>query len=162
MTDTTTEAAALKPCHAKYEFYLCGPMAGLPERNFPAFNEAAADLRHYGHVVCNPAELHGPVENLTDAERHIYLRRDITHLLECSAVLVLPGWESSAGANLEVDIAHALKIPVFDYLSNERIEADTRPTLAALRSENEALQKQVAELKAANEANCEISKLMGM
>lgn len=36
--------------------YIAGPMSGLPEFNYPAFNRAAAVLRAQGHHVENPAE----------------------------------------------------------------------------------------------------------
>lgn len=42
--------------------YVAGPMRGIPEFNFPAFNLAAKNLRADGHVVFNPAE--------RDNERH--------------------------------------------------------------------------------------------
>ena len=35
--------------------YVAGPMSGLPAFNFPAFHEAAADLRACGFDVVNPA-----------------------------------------------------------------------------------------------------------
>ncbi len=36
--------------------YISGPMSGLPECNYPAFNAAAAHLRALGYSVENPAE----------------------------------------------------------------------------------------------------------
>lgn len=89
--------------------YLAGPMSGLPEFNFPAFHARASALRLEGHTVLNPAELDGGDTSGTWAE---YLRRDLALLLECEAVAVLPGWEKSRGANLEVHVARSLEMPV--------------------------------------------------
>ena len=36
--------------------YIAGPMTGLPDFNYPAFNAAAAKLRALGLEVLNPAE----------------------------------------------------------------------------------------------------------
>lgn len=36
--------------------YLSGPMTGLPDYNYPAFNAEAARLRALGYTVENPAE----------------------------------------------------------------------------------------------------------
>jgi len=38
-------------------YYISGPMTGLPEHNFPAFNAAAAYYRERGFEVINPAEM---------------------------------------------------------------------------------------------------------
>lgn len=98
-------------------FYIAGPMTGLPEFNFPAFNDAEADLQAMGFETRNPAR-HGAGE--PGQEWADYMRRDIPDLLECDAVALLPGWENSRGARLEVHIAKCLDIPVHDihYLLN--------------------------------------------
>lgn len=96
-----------------YSIYICGPMSGVVERNFPAFMRAASQLRELGFTVVNPAELHGDPATLTDADRCNYLRVDIAALVsECSKVATLPGWETSAGARLEVAIATELGMTV--------------------------------------------------
>lgn len=84
--------------------YIAGPMTGLPEFNFPAFNAMAEVLRADGWHVENPAE-HGHVDG---AEWADYLRYDISRLSTCSAMMLLPGWSSSRGARLEVSIAREL------------------------------------------------------
>jgi len=88
--------------------YVAGPMTGLPEYNFPAFNAAADRLRAEGWQVENPAE-HGHVEGADWAD---YLRWDISRITTCGAIYLLPGWPSSKGANLEVHIAGVLGLQV--------------------------------------------------
>ncbi|WP_085708324.1 MULTISPECIES: DUF4406 domain-containing protein [unclassified Pseudomonas] len=88
--------------------YLAGPMSGFEDFNFPAFNKMAADLRARGYVVENPAE-HGVVDGVDWAD---YMAYDLTRLGLCGQVAVLPGWENSKGARLEVHIARELGMPV--------------------------------------------------
>ena len=89
--------------------YLSGPMTGLPDFNRPAFHAAAAALRAQGHVVINPAEVDlGP-----DATWADYMRIHLAEIARrVTQVFVLPGWESSRGAQLEVHVARALGLPV--------------------------------------------------
>ena len=84
--------------------YLAGPMTGIEDFNFPAFNKMAAELRARGYMVENPAE-HGVVAG---AEWADYMAYDLTRLGLCGQVAVLPGWECSKGARLEVHIAREL------------------------------------------------------
>ncbi|WP_353631046.1 DUF4406 domain-containing protein [Achromobacter xylosoxidans] len=89
--------------------YLAGPMSGIAEHNFPAFHAAAERLRGLGLDVVNPAD-HGLVDGLGWAD---YMRWDLVKLAGCHSVYVLPGWEKSKGASLEISIARALGMPVF-------------------------------------------------
>ena len=86
--------------------YVAGPMTGLPDHNFPAFNCAADKLRGQGWHVENPAE-HGLITGAVWAD---YLRWDISRLATCGAIYLLPGWETSKGALLEVSIGQALGV----------------------------------------------------
>ncbi|MBT9268535.1 DUF4406 domain-containing protein [Pseudomonas sp. MG-9] len=88
--------------------YLAGPMTGFEDFNFPAFNKMAAELRARGYVVENPAE-HGVVDGADWAD---YMAYDLTRLGLCGQVAVLPGWENSKGARLEVHIARELGMKV--------------------------------------------------
>lgn len=88
--------------------YISGPMTGLPECNFPAFHAAANALRARGYAVENPAE----INTATDGDWHIYLRADIKALCDCDALVLLPGWERSQGAHLELHIAHRLGLEI--------------------------------------------------
>ena len=102
--------------------YLAGPMTGYPDFNFPAFNVAAARWREKHAKVINPAELDG---GKTGEPWEYYLRRDIPHLLSADAVAVLPGWRQSRGARLEVVIAEAMGMPLFDAEAMSRLPHET-------------------------------------
>lgn len=91
--------------------YIAGPMTGHPEHNFPAFHAAAERLHEAGWEVVNPADNFG---GRTDLPRSSYLRADVVLLLQCDALAMLPGWETSPGAKLEYLLARQLQLPVFD------------------------------------------------
>lgn len=95
------------------KIYVAGPMRGIPEFNFPAFHVAAAKLRAEGHLVFNPAERdiqHHDGFNLREA-----LKDDLEFIcLHADAVAVLPGWESSKGAQAEVATAKALGLAIIE------------------------------------------------
>lgn len=93
------------------KLYLAGPMTGFDEFNYPAFNAAAARLREAGHDVINPAENDGGEYG---KEWSYYMRLDMHHVLNVEGVAVLPGWEASRGARLEVIVAVSLGLPIFD------------------------------------------------
>jgi hypothetical protein len=98
--------------------YLSGPMQGVAEHNFPAFYHAEAVLRAKGYLVLNPARNFG---GRVDLPREQYIREDVALLVKSDEVWVLPGWQGSEGAKLEVAIAVATGIPVIDYESQTRI-----------------------------------------
>ena len=86
--------------------YISGPMSGLPNYNYPAFYDAAMQLRLRGVDVVSPAE--GAVTN--DKMWSDYMRRAIKMLCDCYFNVRLPGWQKSKGAQLETQIAKALGI----------------------------------------------------
>ena len=102
--------------------YLSGPMTGLPDFNRPAFHAAAATLRAQGHVVINPAEVDlGP-----DATWADYMRIHLAEIARrVTQVFVLPSWESSRGAQLEVHVARALGLPVVPVLTEDEPAQET-------------------------------------
>jgi hypothetical protein len=90
--------------------YLAGPMTGIKDFNFPAFNTMAAKLRARGYTVANPTE-HGVVEG---AKWGDYMAYDLTRLGLCGMVALLPNWEESKCARLEVHIAEQLGMAIVD------------------------------------------------
>lgn len=93
----------------RFHIYLSGPMTGLPDYNRPAFDKVAKELRAQGKSVFNPADI-GPKENIMP--RAWYMRKDLEGLMKSDSVYVLPGWDTSEGAKLEVAIAKELELPI--------------------------------------------------
>jgi len=103
--------------------YLSGPMSGYPESNFPAFHQWAARLRADGFDVVSPAEIQEA------GTWELCLRADLRELCTCEAIALMPGWENSKGANLELHVAHRLGMEVihlplqFDLVAHLRRQA---------------------------------------
>lgn len=101
--------------------YLCGPMTHCIDFNYPSFHAAAQRLRADGWDVENPAENTPPQDGSWEG----YMRIALQQMLTCETVMVLPGWQSSNGANLELAIAHALNMQVLYDLAELK---DLKPT----------------------------------
>lgn len=114
--------------------YLSGPMSGFPESNFPAFHATAAALRAKGFDVVNPAEINddqGPDVSDTEAWTAFYnqcLRADLREMMDCDAIALMDGWQRSAGANLELHVAHRVGMDVFFVDELLSVEAVSEPT----------------------------------
>src|SRR6266850_1853283 len=87
--------------------YLSGPMSGMPNLNQEAFSEAAEFALANGYNVYNPAAK-------DEGTRQANMKTDIENILRCDQVWVLDGWQTSAGARLEVMLAHEIGMPVQD------------------------------------------------
>ena len=112
------------------KLYLAGPMRGYPAFNFPAFMEAAANLRKEGHIVFNPAEKdierYGTdisADNPTGdqdiaVEKFGFSLRDALAMdldyicRHADGIALLPGWEGSKGAKAEKATADALGLQI--------------------------------------------------
>lgn len=82
--------------------YLSGPMSGIEDHNFPAFNAAASNLRTLGYAVVNPAEINADAKGSWQE----CLRKDMAALTDCDMLALLPGWQKSNGAHLELHVAY--------------------------------------------------------
>jgi hypothetical protein len=107
--------AAEKAIQAKNGIYVCGPMTGHIEHNFPAFHAATKRLRDKGHFVVNPAELNpGPWPGLTnDQIWDTCMRKDVIEImLKCNRVALLDEWYTSRGGRIEVTLTSNLGFKV--------------------------------------------------
>lgn len=91
--------------------YISGPMTGLPENNYPAFNEAAERLRGLGYKVINPADNPEPPCKSWAG----FMRMSIKQVAEADINVRLPQWDVSKGANIEDFLSGVLDMERFDY-----------------------------------------------
>lgn len=90
--------------------YISGPMAGLPELNYPAFFRAEKRIQDLGYAVENPASNPEPPCKSWEG----YMRLSLIQLMRCHILVRLPGWENSRGAKMENEIAQRLNFKIFD------------------------------------------------
>lgn len=88
--------------------YISGPMSNMPDLNFPAFNAAAAQLRQRGYDAVNPVDLNPD----PGTPWHECMRAGLKALCDCDAICLLPGWENSTGAYLELHVAHRIGLRI--------------------------------------------------
>lgn len=90
--------------------YISGRISGKEPEARNEFYKAEQQLRKKGYVPVNPFK-NGLTEDDT-WERHLAV--DIIDLLQCNAMIQLPGWEDSRGARLEYEIALLKQIPIIN------------------------------------------------
>lgn len=109
--------------------YIAGPMSGIPQFNFPAFDAAATLLREQGYDVQSPAEMDSPETRavaLKSPDGRFgsgtvngetwgdFLARDVKLVADSvEGIGLLPNWETSRGARLETFVALTVGKPVF-------------------------------------------------
>lgn len=93
--------------------YLSGPITGLPNGNKEAFQAYEDRFVNMQFEVVNPHKLHTEEQEKT-FEWSDFMKSDIKALLDCQVVAMMPGWEKSKGANIEIYIARNLNIPVIN------------------------------------------------
>ena len=110
--------------------YIAGPMRGIKDFNFPAFDTAAKMLAEYGYEPINPADHdreggfegigmtgNEPLSDREDFDLRETLKWDLEQVSHADYVAVLPGWEKSSGARAEVSLANALGVKVYSVLA---------------------------------------------
>lgn len=101
--------------------YVAGPMRGKPQFNFPLFDAVSAALREQGHTVISPAEQDAPAIRAASLRSPdgiftpdmaktesvgTILGRDTRLVIDdVTDIALLPDWQLSTGARLEVCVA---------------------------------------------------------
>jgi len=123
--------------------YLAGPMTGIPQHNFPAFDAAAARLRQEGHTVISPTDLDrgmGYDATKTDEDpspetlKKMFMADLVAVMYEVDEVALLPGWRKSKGACIEVALACMIGKVCWE------IEGKVRVSFHASTTSGEAIQ----------------------
>lgn len=86
--------------------YIAGPITNVPNYR-QIFAVAEQELNAKGWGVFNPARLPSSTDKRTA------MGIDLAVVLNCSAVLALPGYLQSVGAMIETALADYLNIPVY-------------------------------------------------
>lgn len=104
------------------KIYISGAMTGLPDCNYPKFDEVENELLNQGHAVVNPANIARGLmvpDHLTDEEKwQMYIDEDLKYLGRCTHIYMLQGWESSRGAKIEYKKALEIGLEVLHESAN--------------------------------------------
>ena len=92
-------------------------MRGLPDFNYPKFNDYAEKHRNVGWYVENPVEIgnvYGTPQAINDDPALLaeVMAAELRAIKKCDAIYLLDGWQNSEGARKELAtaIAYGLKI----------------------------------------------------
>jgi hypothetical protein len=119
------------------KIYLAGPMRGYRLYNFPAFFAAAIQLQECGHIVANPAardmavgldphlDLDHP-ENAAVFSLKTAFEWDLMEVMKADAIVLLPGWQESKGAQAELVLAISLHRKAYELIDGELVAITAR------------------------------------
>lgn len=106
--------------------YIAGPMRGVPELNFPLFDAVARflDTTWRLKAIINPAQISRDMAHtrgcrIDDIPVEEYMHRDLTSLLGCTDLVLLPNWHYSEGATVEYIVAKAVGLPIYEVTQQE-------------------------------------------
>lgn len=111
-----------------FRYYIAGPMRGIAQHNFPAFDACRDSLRRLfpnreTHLIISPADLtREKFGGLTPQDHQItaamyeqFMREDLTHVVQSQFIVLLPGWEQSNGARIEALVGHTIGAHFTDF-----------------------------------------------
>lgn len=129
--------------------YIAGPMTGIPQFNFPAFDALAAELRGLGFGVTSPAEMDDPETRAAalaspdgapgsgSANGQTwgdFLARDVKLIADSptiEGIVCLDDWSKSRGARLETFVAMLCSKPVFKLKDDDLVRIPARVIIRA-------------------------------
>jgi hypothetical protein len=156
--------------------YLCGPMRGCPAWNAAAFDKYAAQWTMEGHTVLSPVA-RDRIQGLdpTTATREelaakagdwVWLRQviaeDVEMICQVDILAVLPGWEDSTGATVEVALALFLRLPIYSAVSREEIYPTPAPWSRLLHVPSGARQLTAEEAAVVESAAVPLPEIKGL
>ena len=102
--------------------YVSGPFSAADnldgiERNILAASEAALEGWRQGWAVICPHKNTSGYQHAADIPYETWIEGDLEILRRCDAICMLPGWEQSNGARIELALAYDLEMEVLVYNS---------------------------------------------
>ncbi len=106
--------------------YVAGPMRGIPQYNFPAFDSARDRLVAAGWNAISPADLdraHGfdGIKGKVPEKRDCIERDVLAIIRQCDTIALLPGWTKSKGSAVEVALGIFLDLHFIDAVTLKSI-----------------------------------------
>ena len=107
------------------KIYISGPITGIKnwQEMFSAAENELVSLPGTFFIV-NPLTLSITLEKefkligKSEPSYSDYMRRDLSRLLECDTICMLPGWQKSKGARFEYHLARLLGMAILEYIPN--------------------------------------------
>jgi dTMP kinase len=106
--------------------FVSGPYSGDVDKNIEIAEKVAIDVWEAGHTAFCPHLNTAHFEEKSNVPYERYLAGCLETLVRCDAIVMVPGWEDSPGAKVELDFASSHGIPVYVY-------PDLPPTKKELR-----------------------------
>jgi hypothetical protein len=150
------------PSKENKNYYLAGPMSGIPQFNYPAFYRIAKKLRNMGYEIQSPAEMDtsaeqeaamaspdGNIANFTSKSGSTWgdiLAKDVKLVADkVDGIIAMPTWYKSRGARLEVFVANLCRKPVwvFDEVTSNFHQLDYFELWDGISGEKKEEQKPV-------------------
>ncbi|MGJ1419960.1 DUF4406 domain-containing protein [Sphingobacterium spiritivorum] len=97
--------------------YIAGPISGQIDLNRSMFYGMQEELNALGFEVRNPHEFCIDIKSMDSSDPKFY-KRGFQVLIECTDIMLLDGWQYSAGAQLERNVASLCKLGVFDNVND--------------------------------------------
>ncbi len=130
------------------KIYIAGPMSGIAQFNYPAFEQAAATVRGLGYDAHSPAEMDSPevralalastTGNLAELGPSgetwgDMLAADVKLIADkLGGVLLLDGWAQSRGARLEAFVCLSVQKPLFQLADDTLLQRSNSSVLNAI------------------------------
>lgn len=104
--------------------YICGKITGEPNLNRAKFAAAEKFLRSIGYRTINPHTFCSDID--PKAHWSTFMKRCVSEIPKVDVIVVLDDWYKSKGAQIEVELAGNLQMPVIEIETMQPINLQFR------------------------------------